>query len=234
MKFIVAAVGGSLLRPEVQERQSWLKDLSVMVKEQISPGVKLGLVVGGGSPARDSIQLVEPIINDVLALDRIGISATRLNASIIKEVFQNSGIFVSEQIPKNVTEAVTLMEKYDVVVMGGTVPGHTTDAVAIELAISSNSDKCIIATNVNKVYEEDPRNNEGAKSFDNLTFNELQKIVGPAEHCNAGISQVVDPVGVSLANKSKLTLNILDGRKIENIKNAIKGSKFEGTTVNGD
>ena len=117
MKFIVAAVGGSLLRPEVQERQSWLKDLSVMVKEQISPGVKLGLVVGGGSPARDSIQLVEPIINDVLALDRIGISATRLNASIIKEVFQNSGIFVSEQIPKNVTEAVTLMEKYDVVVI---------------------------------------------------------------------------------------------------------------------
>ena len=119
MKNIVAAVGGSLLRPEVQERQSWLEDLTVMVKEQISTGVKLGLVVGGGSPARESIQLVKPIINDVLALDRIGIFATSLNASIVKEVFQNSGIFVSEQIPKNVSEAVSLMEKYDVVVMGG-------------------------------------------------------------------------------------------------------------------
>ena len=234
MKNIVAAVGGSLLRPEVQERQSWLEDLTVMVKEQISTGVKLGLVVGGGSPARESIQLVKPIINDVLALDRIGIFATRLNASIVKEVFQNSGIFVSEQIPKNVSEAVSLMEKYDVVVMGGTIPGHTTDTVAIKLAISSNSDKCIIATNVNKVYEEDPRNNKEARSFDVLTLDELQKIVGPAEHCIAGASQVVDPVGVSLANKSKLTLNILDGRQIENIKNAIKGSEFEGTTVNGD
>ena len=234
MKNVVVAVGGSLLRPEIEERSSWLEDLAELVKEHISSGIRLGIVVGGGSPARESIQLVENIINDVLALDRIGISATRLNASIIKEVFQNSGINVSNKIPDDIAQAVIMMEKYDVVVMGGTLPGHTTDKVAIELAISTNSEKCIIATNVNKVYDKDPRKNENAKSFDEMSIHDLQKIVGPAKHAKAGASQVVDPVGVSLAVESNLTLNILDGRKVKNIKNAIEGNIFQGTIVKGD
>ena len=200
MKNVVVAAGGSLLRPEIEERSSWLEDLAELVKEQISSGIKLGIVVGGGSPARESIQLVEAIISDVLALDRIGISATRLNATIIKEVFQNSGINVSDEIPVDIAQAVIMMEKNDVVVMGGTLPGHTTDKVAIELAISTNSEKCIIATNVNKVYDKDPRKNKNAKSFDEMSIYELQEIVGPAKHAKAGASQVVDPIGVSLAS----------------------------------
>jgi uridylate kinase len=234
MKKVVVAIGGSLLRPEVADRSSWLKELSMIVKEQVSSEVKFGVVVGGGSPARESIQLVEPIINDILALDRIGIAATRLNAAIIKEIFQNSGINVSEDIPLDVSQAVVMMDEYDVVVMGGTLPGHTTDKVAIELAISTNSEKCIIATNVNKVYEEDPKENENAKSFDEMSIRKLQQIVGPAKHSKAGASQVVDPVGVSLALESSLTLNILDGRIMKNIKNAVQGNVFEGTTVKGD
>jgi len=234
MKNVVVAAGGSLLRPEIEERSSWLEDLAELVKEQISSGIKLGIVVGGGSPARESIQLVEAIISDVLALDRIGISATRLNATIIKEVFQNSGINVSDEIPVDIAQAVIMMEKNDVVVMGGTLPGHTTDKVAIELAISTNSEKCIIATNVNKVYDKDPRKNKNAKSFDEMSIYELQEIVGPAKHAKAGASQVVDPIGVSLAVESNLTLNILDGRKMKNIKNAFQGNVFEGTIVKGD
>ncbi|RJU83362.1 MAG: UMP kinase [Candidatus Poseidoniales archaeon] len=234
MKNVVVAAGGSLLRPEIEERSSWLEDLAELVKEQISSGIKLGIVVGGGSPARESIQLVEAIISDVLALDRIGISATRLNATIIKEVFQNSGINVSDEIPVDIAQAVIMMEKNDVVVMGGTLPGHTTDKVAIELAISTNSEKCIIATNVNKVYDKDPRKNKNAKSFDEMSIYELQEIVGPAKHAKAGASQVVDPIGVSLALESNLTLNILDGRNLKNIKNAIQGNVFEGTIVKGD
>ena len=234
MKNVVVAAGGSLLRPEIEERSSWLEDLAELVKEQISSGIKLGIVVGGGSPARESIQLVEAIISDVLALDRIGISATRLNATIIKEVFQNSGINVSDEIPVDIAQAEIMMEKNDVVVMGGTLPGHTTDKVAIELAISTNSEKCIIATNVNKVYDKDPRKNKNAKSFDEMSIYELQEIVGPAKHAKAGASQVVDPIGVSLALESNLTLNILDGRNLKNIKNAIQGNVFEGTIVKGD
>ena len=55
------------------------------------------------------------------------------------------------------------------------MPGHTTDAVAIRLAIEFQADKCIIATNVAKVHSEDPRENPDAESFDKLTWINYKK-----------------------------------------------------------
>jgi uridylate kinase len=171
------------------------------------------------------------LINDDYHLDKIGIAATRLNATIIREAISESGIQVSGIIPSSVNEAVQLLEEQPVVVMGGTMPGHTTDAVAIRFAIAARADKCIIATNVEKVYDEDPRMKPDAKSHDYLNYEQLQKIVGPAEHKEAGQSSVVDPIGVAEAAKAKLELNILDGRITDRIRQSMEGSDFKGTVI---
>ena len=228
---IVVAIGGSLLRPEVEEKHVWLNDLIMIIRERVAAGDRLGLVIGGGAPAREGISLAKPLIDDDYHLDKIGIAATRLNATIIREAFTEAGISVSGIIPTSVNEAIQLLEERPVVVMGGTEPGHTTDAVAIRLAIAVNASKCIIATNVGKVFNEDPRKNPNAKSFDFLTHDQLQQIVGPAEHKGAGKSSVVDPIAVSEATKANLELNIIDGRKIERIKHTILGSNFDGTKI---
>ena len=231
MTMIVVAIGGSLLRPEVEEKHVWLNDLIMIIRERVAAGDRLGLVIGGGAPAREGISLAKPLIDDDYHLDKIGIAATRLNATIIREAFTEAGISVSGIIPTSVNEAIQLLEERPVVVMGGTEPGHTTDAVAIRLAIAVNASKCIIATNVGKVFNEDPRKNPNAKSFDFLTHDQLQQIVGPAEHKEAGRSSVVDPIAVSEATKANLELNIIDGRKIERIKHTILGSNFDGTKI---
>ena len=228
---IVVAIGGSLLRPEVEEKHVWLNDLIMIIRERVAAGDRLGLVIGGGAPAREGILLAKPLIDDDYHLDKIGIAATRLNATIIREAFTEAGISVSGIIPTSVNEAIQLLEERPVVVMGGTEPGHTTDAVAIRLAIAVNASKCIIATNVGKVFNEDPRKNPNAKSFDFLSHDQLQQIVGPAEHKGAGKSSVVDPIAVSEATKANLELNIIDGRKIERIKHTILGSNFDGTKI---
>ena len=234
MTMIVVAIGGSLLRPEVEEKHVWLNDLIMIIRERVAAGDRLGLVIGGGAPAREGISLAKPLIDDDYHLDKIGIAATRLNATIIREAFTEAGISVSGIIPTSVNEAIQLLEERPVVVMGGTEPGHTTDAVAIRLAITVNASKCIIATNVGKVFNEDPRKNPNAKSFDFLTHDELQQIVGPAEHKEAGKSSVVDPIAVSEATKANLELNIIDGRKIERIKHTILGSNFDGTKISSE
>ena len=138
---------------------------------------------------------------------------------------------VSENIPKSIDEAVGELSDFPVVVMGGTVPGHTTDAVAIRLAIEFQADKCIIATNVAKVHSEDPRENPDAESFDKLTLDQLQEIVGPPNHADAGSSKVVDPVGVGEARENGLPLDVLDGREPRRISSSINGGDFEGTMV---
>ena len=159
MTSIVAALGGSLLRPEIENKHIWLDDLISIIRDRVAMGDRLGLVIGGGAPAREGISLVRPLI---------------------REAVSEAGITVSGIIPSSVNEAVQLLEEIPVVIMGGTIPGHTTDAVAIRFAIATNAKKCIIATNVEKVYDEDPRLNPNAKSHEYLTHLELQKIVGPA------------------------------------------------------
>ena len=116
----------------------------------------------------------------------------------------------------------------------GTNPGHTTDAVAIRFAISSSADKCIIATNVPKVFDSDPKSNPDAiPSFDSLTHSQLLEIIGSSEHMRAGTSQIVDPIGAIDASENGLTLNILDGRNVDLIRKAIIGGDFQGTEVRG-
>ena len=200
MATVIAAIGGSLLRPEIEERHAWLEGLVSVIRDRVSMDDRIGIVVGGGAPAREGIELARPLIDNEGHLDKIGIAATRLNATIVREALSD---------------------------------GHTTDAVAIRFAIASGADRCIIATNVPKVYEEDPRENPEAESHDFLTHDRLQEIVGPAEHSRAGASQIVDPVGVSEANISKMTLNILDGRDVGLIRSAIVGDEFVGTVVRG-
>jgi len=231
MNIIVAAIGGSLLRPEVEEKHVWLENLVSIIRERVALGDRVGLVVGGGAPAREGITLAKPLINDTNHLDKIGIAATRLNATIVRETFAEAGIPVSGIIPSTINQAIHLLEERPVVIMGGTEPGHTTDAVAIRFAIAANAKKCIIATNVGKVFAEDPKINPNAKSFDKLSHDELQQIVGLPEHKEAGASSVVDAIAVSEASKSNLEINIIDGRKTELIKLAMIGSDFEGTRI---
>ena len=233
MATVVVALGGSLLRPEVEHRHQWLMELVSILRDRVDSGDRVGLVVGGGAPAREGIDLARPIIDDISHLDRIGIAATRLNATIVREALADEGIPVSGKIPKSVDAAVLEFEKWEVVVMGGTVPGHTTDAVAIRLAIMSGAEKCVIATNVPKVYANDPRVDPESESFDNLTLQELQDIVGPPEHSGAGGSQIVDPVGVGEALANGLALDILDGREADNISRSLEGQDFDGTMVRG-
>tara|TARA_B100000686_G_C16714063_1_gene930925 strand:+ start:615 stop:1316 length:702 start_codon:yes stop_codon:yes gene_type:complete len=231
MATVVVALGGSLLRPEVEERHKWLKEMVGVVTASVSSGVKLALVVGGGAPAREGIELARPVIEDLRHLDRIGIAATRLNATIVREAISEGGIEVSGTIPKTIEDAVRELSDFPVVVMGGTVPGHTTDAVAIRLAIQCEAEKCVIATNVSKVHSDDPRENPNAVSFDRLTLDELQEIVGPPEHADAGASKVVDPVGVGEAREHGLPLDVLDGRDPGRIFLSLNGEEFEGTKV---
>ena len=231
MTTVIVALGGSLLRPEIKERHTWLEGLVSIIRERVSMNDRIGIVVGGGAPAREGIELARPLISEESHLDKIGIAATRLNATIIRESLSNSGVPVSGTIPKSIDEAVLLLEERQVVVMGGTNPGHTTDAVAIRFAIASDAKKCIIATNVPRVFDEDPKHNPDAKSYDFLTHHQLLEIIGSSEYTKAGDSQIVDPVGAREAHESGMILNILDGRKTELIKEAIIGGDFKGTEI---
>lgn len=227
----IIALGGSLLRPEEAElRPIWFGQLRQMAVHFEGNGRKLGIVVGGGLPAREGITLARASFTDSYRLDSVGIAATRLNATILQQSLLDIGCDVSPVIPITTTEAAELLNSHNIVIMGGTTPGHTTDAVAVALARDSSASHCVIATNVSHVHDSDPRSNPEAKPIEEITLGELAEITG-TEALGPGESAAVDPIAVKWAMQSSIRLAVLDGRDLSGLEDALEGRPFVGTLV---
>ncbi len=230
----IIALGGSLLRPEeAEKRVQWFGQLRQMSVLMEGNDRKLGFVIGGGLPAREGIEIAKTNLSDSYKLDMVGIAATRLNATIIQQMLLDIGCNVSMTIPTTTDEAAGMFESNNIVVMGGTTPGHTTDAVAVALARDSGASYCVIATNVSHVYDSDPKKNPSAQPIEELTHDELLKITGD-EPLKPGQSAAVDPVAVRWASESGIRIAVLDGRDIQNLEDAIEGKEFSGTLVKSE
>ena len=230
----IVALGGSLLRPELaDERAMWFGQLRQMAVHFEGNGRKLGLVVGGGLPAREGITLARESFSDPYRLDTVGIAATRLNATILQQTLQDIGCNVSPIIPTSTYEAAELFESHNIVVMGGTTPGHTTDAVSVALARDCGASYCVIATNVSHVHDSDPKSNPDAQPIEELTLAELADITG-TEPLGPGSSAAVDPVAVKWAMEASIKLAVLDGRDLSRVEDALEGRPFIGTLVKVD
>lgn len=193
-------------------------------------GRRIALVVGGGLPAREGIELARNATTDADRLDTVGIAATRLNATILQQILLDIGCDVAPEIPTTTLRAADLLEEYHIVLMGGTVPGHTTDAVAVSLARDSSASHVVIATNVSHVYSDDPRSNPDAEAFTMMSFSELVEITG-IERAEPGVSAVIDPIAVGLAQSMAMRIAVLDGRELSRLEAAIEGKEFEGTII---
>ena len=193
-------------------------------------GRRIALVVGGGLPAREGIELARNATLNVDLLDTVGIAATRLNATILQQILLDIVCDVAPEIPTTTQQAASLLEKYHIVLMGGTIPGHTTDAVAIALARDSSASHVVIATNVSHVYSKDPRNNPDAEAFTTMSFAQLVDITG-IERAEPGVRAVIDPIAVGLAQSMAMRIAVLDGRDLSRLEAAIEGKEFEGTII---
>lgn len=227
----IVALGGSLLRPEeAEQRSQWFGQLRQLAVHLEGNGRKLGIVVGGGLPAREGITLARASTTDAYRLDTVGIAATRLNATILQQSLLEIGCNVCPIIPTSTEEAADLLDAHNFVIMGGTTPGHTTDAVAVALAKDCGAPHCIIATNVSHVHDSDPRTDSNAKAIEELTLNQLAEITG-TEPLEPGESAAVDPVAVKWAIEASIRLAVLDGRNLSTLEDALEGRAFVGTLI---
>lgn len=187
------------------------------------PG-RLAVVIGGGRIARNFIGLARELGADEVRCDEIGIAVTRINAMILSSAIKDC----SPVIPHDFRFAKLLLREYSKVVMGGTFPGHTTDATAALLAESLGADQLLIATSVDGVYSADPRKDDGAVRYDELTPEQLVEIVARND-VKAGSSSVVDLLASKIIQRSRIPTIIFEGTP-ENVKKVLNGEKI-GTVI---
>lgn len=222
---VVVSIGGSILIPGNSDAV-YIKELSEMIRD-VSNSVQLIIICGGGRIARYYTSTGSELGGTTYQLDMLGIGCTRLNAGLLAIALGESS---SADIPLTVEEAASRSTEDNVVVMGGTVPGHTTDAVATMVAREIGANKVVNATSVDAVYSNDPETDPSAKRFSKLTIDELGDLVYK-EH-GAGRSSVFDPLGVKIAKEEHIDILIVDGRDLNELRNAMLGKDIKGTFIN--
>ncbi|MFP3318514.1 MAG: UMP kinase [Thermoplasmata archaeon] len=219
MEDVVISVGGSLVNPGGID-ENFLQGFSEMINSLIDK-YRFVIVVGGGKLARDYIEIARKRGESEYNLDLIGIMATRINALLVKSYIKNARY---AQDLKEITNGN--------VVMGGTVPGHTTDAVSLLAAELLGVKKVINATTVDGVYDKDPKVNKDARLIKDIRYADLLGMFY-LNSSGAGPNQVLDFLSIKIAERSGIEIMVINGRDIDNFKKAIEGDDFRGTRVCG-
>ncbi len=197
------------------------------VKKCVDMGVEVAIVVGGGNfwRGRSSGKM------DRTRADHMGMLATSINALAVADGLEQVGVTARVQTAiemRQIAElyirnkAVRHLEKGRVVVFGcGTGnPFFSTDTAAALRAAEIDADVIFKATNVDGVYDSDPKKNPDAKKFDTLShLDVLQKEL-----------HVMDSTAASLCMDNDIEILVFNLDHPENIVRAMVGESI-GTVV---
>ncbi|ERH09978.1 MAG: putative uridylate kinase [halophilic archaeon J07HX64] len=221
---VVVSVGGSVLVPELEAER--VEAYAETLLDLVESGHELGVVVGGGPVAREYIGTARALGADEISLDRLGIEVTRLNARLLAGALGDAA--VSRPV-EAVESARELFRRGDIPVLGGTTPGHTTDAVATGVAEHAGADLLVYATSVDGVFDADPGVDDDAAKLDRLSPTELVEVVGEVE-LDAGSNAPVDLLAAKLLQRSDLRAVVVDGSDPERVAAAVDG-EHDGTDI---
>lgn len=199
------------------------------LKEVISAGVQIGLVIGGGNIVRGS--QISKMGMDRVSADYMGMLGTVINALAFQDILEREGVDTRVMTAIRMDElaepfirrrAIRHLEKGRIVVFaaGTGNPYFSTDTAAVLRGIQMKADVIIKATSVDGVYSADPKTTPNAKRFTTISYRDvMKKELG-----------VMDQTAITLCKENKLPLIVLDINAPRAVLKAVKGDKV-GTLV---
>ena len=197
------------------------------VKACVDMGVQVAIVVGGGNfwRGRSSGKM------DRTRADHMGMLATSINSLALADALEQLGVTARVQTaiemrqiaePYIRNKAVRHLEKGRVVIFGcGTGnPFFSTDTAAALRAAEIGADVIFKATNVDGVYDSDPKKNPNAKKYDTLSHIDVLQ---------QGL-HVMDSTAASLCMDNGIEILVFNLDNPDNIVSAMVGETI-GTVV---
>jgi uridylate kinase len=223
---IVLSIGGSLIVPGGIDHD-FLKKLNVFIRDYVKQGKRFFLVAGGGKTARHYRDAGKEVIGDLTDddLDWLGIHSTRLNAHLLRTIFQD---IAHPRIIDNYDRKLRSW-KEPVVIGSGWKPGWSTDYDAVLLARDYGANLIVNLSNIDWVYDKDPRKYPDAKPIEKMTWHDMERLVGT--EWSPGINAPFDPIAAQLAKKLDLTVIVANGENFRNMKDIFDGNDFKGTVI---
>ncbi len=222
---VVLSLGGGTINPEGVPDIETIKKIAKLVLQ--SPH-QFGIVTGGGRVARVYAQAARELGANEYEADEVAVITTRQNAKLLLSAL---GTDAYGKVVTDFDEAGCAIDGKKIVVMGGTIPGITTDTDSVLFAEKIHATRLVNISNVEAIYDSNPNKNPNAKKFDKLSYDELIKLANESDTRAAGTNFVFDILACKLAARSKLELHFISAKKLDDLKNAIDGKKHGGTVV---
>lgn len=223
---IVLSLGGSMIVPEKID-VAFLKKFRSLILGFINKNnknSKIAIICGGGKVCRDYQNAARELdVNDKEPLDLIGIKSTKLNAELVKSIFGEEAFGVVDDPEK------PFKTPKRIIIGAGYLPGHSTDTDAILLAKNIGADTIINLTNIDYVYDKDPRKYKDATPLKNLSWNHFLNLIGA--EWTPGKNTPFDPVAAKESKNFGMKVIIINGSDLENLSNCMYGRKFNGTII---
>jgi uridylate kinase len=159
-----------------------LTEYALQIKELISIGIEVGIVIGGGNIFRgmsgtskgfdrckgDQMGMLATVVNSLAlasALESLQIKARVLTAIAMQPI----GEFYTKEL------AIKALEKGEVAIFGAGTgnPFFTTDTAASLRAIEVGADVMLKGTRVDGIFTADPEKDPNAVKFDEISFDEI-------------------------------------------------------------
>ena len=158
-------------------------------------------------------------------------------SAILKDLAKEHEIFVVVGGGKPAREYINFQEALEfsasgkIIVMGGTEPAHSTDAVSAILAEYIQADKLINLTSVDGMYTKDPNKFDDAELVPEITATALLEFLS-GKDVKAGTYEFFDTTAVQMIKRSNLETVITNGFEPENLIKAVNGETVGTKVIN--
>ncbi|MBQ8843832.1 MAG: UMP kinase [Elusimicrobiaceae bacterium] len=207
-----------------------LKEIAIELAEAYKQSnCELSIVIGGGNVwrgVRDGGGVIDRVNSDSM-----GMLATVINAIALQSAIEEAGVPTRVLTSINIYQlaepfvrrkALRHLEKGRIVIFAGGTgnPFFTTDSAAALRASEINADVLLKATQVDGVYDSDPRKNPDAKLINKITY---------AEAISKQL-QFMDTAALALCLENKVPVQVFNLHKKGNIQKALCGEEV-GTVI---
>lgn len=222
---VVVSVGGSCLVPDGIDI-NFLTKLHHLVLTKIAEGFAFSFIAGGGMTARRYQEAAHVVRGDLPRddLDWLGIHATRLNGHLLRTLFREEARSILVKDPTQQIES-----KDPIIISAGWKPGWSTDYCAVLSADMLGAKRVVNITNIDYVYDSDPRENPNVQPIEKISWANFRKII-PTDW-DPGLSSPFDPLASAKAEELGLEVAIINGARLEEFDNYLEGRPFVGTVI---
>ena len=199
-----------------------IKNLAAQIKSVHDGGVEVCIVVGGGNIFRGAKEASKGMNRTVA--DQVGMLATVMNALYLQNALEMigadtrvlSGISIPAVCePYMYRRAIRHLQKGRILIFAGGTgnPYFTTDSGAALRASEMQCDALLKATQVDGVYDSDPKINKKATKYDQVSYDEVIKKQ----------LRVMDITAVALAKENNIPIVVFSQHGNNSLKDVVCG-----------